>query len=63
MYVPVEGDVLVSLVYDLDDNSIALACIDRGTRVLAIDSKNILGIAEAGAWSFLYLQIIQDKCT
>ena len=50
------GDVLVSLVDDLDDNCIALASIDGGAGVLAVDSKDVLGAAEPGAWSFLYLQ-------
>jgi hypothetical protein len=55
--VPVEGDVFVSLVDDLDNNSITIASIDCGPRVLAIDRKNVLCIAEPRAWCFLYLQI------
>ena len=52
-----KGDVLVSLVDDLDNNNITFACIDGGAWVLAVDSKDVLGAAEPGAWSFLYLQI------
>ena len=57
MYIPVKCDVLDSLVDDLDNNSIALACIDGGAWVLAVDGKDVLGAAEPGAWSLLYLQI------
>jgi hypothetical protein len=51
----VDGDVLVPLAVDVDDNNVALARIDGQAGKLAVHGEDGLLVAEPGHFGFLDL--------
>ena len=53
---PVEGDVLVALIVDVDDDDVARARVDGRAGELAVHGQDGLLVAEPGDLCLLYLQ-------
>ena len=58
---PVEGDVLVALVVDVDDDDVARARVDGRAGELAVHGQDGLLVAEPGDLCLLYLQNISQS--
>jgi hypothetical protein len=54
--VPVEGDVCMALVVDVDNDDIASPCIDGRPRELAVNRKDGLFMAEPRDVALIYLK-------
>jgi len=53
---PMDGDVFIAMVVNIDGDDVALARVDGWTGELPVHGEYALPLAEPGVVSFLYLQ-------